>query len=43
MITSSKHTCELEDNAFDMLPTPESSDTSITDTINSPPELTGTS
>ena len=40
MITSSKHTCEPEDNAFDMLPTPESSDTSITDTSNSPPELT---
>ena len=37
MITSNKHTCESEDNAFDTLPYPESSDTSIIDSNDSPP------
>ena len=36
-ITSRKHVCEPEDNAFDMLPSPESSDTSITDSNYSLP------
>ena len=43
MITSNEHTCESEDNAFDMLPYPESSDASIIDSNDSPPALPVTS
>ena len=43
MITSNEHTCESEDNAFDTLPYPESSDASIIDSNDSPPALPVTS